>query len=131
MQADRHAEVNVEELGRRIEGINLSLRNLEAELNEKRNFSADQLDSLLSRLDILVLRQKDLRLFRNLIAAPDQARVGQIDSSVAVVATMGTRIAELRARLRENEALPEDERAAALKHLDELSDRLATMTAEK
>ena len=44
---------------------------------------------------------------------------------------MGTRIAELRTRIRENEALPEAERAAALKQLDELSDRLATMTAEK
>ena len=31
--ADQHAQVNVEELGTRIEGINLSLRNLEAELN--------------------------------------------------------------------------------------------------
>ena len=36
-QADQHAQVNVEELGTRIEGINLSLRNLEAELNEKRD----------------------------------------------------------------------------------------------
>ncbi len=78
---DQHAQVNVEELGTRIEGINLSLRNLEAELNEKRDFTADQLDSLLSRLDILVLRQKDLTLFRNLIASREQARVGQIDSS--------------------------------------------------
>ena len=103
-------EVNVEELGTRIEGINLSLRNLEAELNEKRDFTADQLDSLLSRLDILVLRQKDLTLFRDLIAPQEQAKVGQIDSSRSVVATMGTRIAELRTRLRENEALPEAER---------------------
>ena len=69
------------ELGTRIEGINLSLRNLEAELNEKRDFTADQLDSLLSRLDILVLRQKDLTLFRDLIAPQEQAKVGQIDSS--------------------------------------------------
>ena len=94
-----HAQVNIEELGTRIEGINLSLRNLEAELNEKRDFTADQLDSLLSRLDILVLRQKDLTLFRDLIAADEQAKVGQIDSSRSVVATMGTRIAELRTRL--------------------------------
>jgi hypothetical protein len=130
-QADQHAQVNVEELGTRIEGINLSLRNLEAELQEKRDFTADQLDSLLSRLDILVLRQKDLTLFRDLIAPREQARVGQIDSSRSVVATMGTRISELRTRIHENEALPEAERAAALKHLDELSDRLATMTAEK
>ena len=102
--ADQHAQVNVEELGTRIEGINLSLRNLEAELNEKRDFTADQLDSLLSRLDILVLRQKDLTLFRDLITPREQAKVGQIDSSRSVVASMGTRIAELRTRIRENEA---------------------------
>ena len=51
-------EVNIEELGARIEGINLSLRNLEAELNEKRDFTADELDSLLSRLDILCCGRK-------------------------------------------------------------------------
>lgn len=130
-QADQHAQVNVEELGTRIAGINLSLRNLESELNEKRDFSADQLDSLLSRLDILVLRQKDLALFRDLISPQEKAKVGQIDSSRSIVANMGNRIAELRTRIRGNEALPELERAAALKQLDELSDRLATLTAEK
>ncbi len=130
-QADQHAQVDVNKLGTRIEGINLSLRNLEAELNEKRDFTADQLDSLLSRLDILVLRQRDLMLFRNLIAPQQQARVGEIDSSRSVVASMGTRIAELRSRIRENDATPEAERTAALRHLDELSDRLATLTAEK
>ena len=130
-QADQHAQVNVQQLGTRIEGINLSLRNLEAELNDKRDFTADQLDFLLSRLDILVLRQKDLTLFRNLITPQEQAKVGEIDSSRSVVASMGTRIAELRSRIRGSEATSEADRAAALKHLDELSDRLATLTAEK
>ncbi len=130
-QAEQHAQVNVDELCTRIEGINLSLRNLEAELNEKRDFTADELDALLSRLDILVLRQKDLALFRNLITAREQAKVGQIDSSGSLVAAMGTHIANLRAHLREIDSLPDDERTAVLKHLDELSDRLATMTAEK
>ena len=86
---------------------------------------------MLSRLDILMLRQKDLTLFRDLVTPQEQAKVGQIDSSRSVVGTMGTRIAEVRTRIRESEALPQAERTAALKHLDELSDRLATMTAEK
>ena len=130
-QDDRHAQVNVDELRSRIEGVNLSLRTLEGELDEKRDLTADQLDSLLSRLDILVLRQKDLALFRGLITPQEQARVGQIDSSRAAVATLGTRIAELRSRVRQNESLREADRTAALKHLDELSDRLATLTAGK
>ncbi len=128
---DQHAQVNVEELVTRVEGINLSLRNLESELHENRDFTVDRLDSLLSRLDILVLRQKDLALFRDLVTPQQQAKVGQIDSSRWAVASMGTRIAELRTRLRENDGMPQAERAAALKHLDELSDRLATLTAEK
>ncbi len=127
-RADQHAEVNVEELGTRIEGINLSLRNLEAELHEQRDFTADQLDSLLSRLDILVLRQKDLALFRDLISPRERAKVGQIDSSRVLVATMGNCIAELRTRTRQNGAASEAQRSAALKQLDELSDRLATIT---
>jgi hypothetical protein len=130
-KAEPPAQVNIEELGTRIEGINLSLRNLEGELHEKREFTVDQLDSLLSRLDILVLRQKDLTLFRNLVSPRDQAKVGQIDSPRPLVATMGTRIADARIHTRENQAAPESERTAALKHLDELSDRLATLTAEK
>jgi hypothetical protein len=129
--SEPHAEVNIAELGTRIEGINLSLRNLEGDLHEKREFTVDQLDSLLSRLDILVLRQKDLTLFRDLVSPRDQAKVGQIDSPRSLVAAMGTHIAELRIRVRDNQSAPEAERAAALKRLDELSDRLATMTAEK
>jgi hypothetical protein len=123
--------VNVEELRSRIEGINLSLRTLEGELNEKRELTADQLEGLLSRLDILVLRQKDLALFRDLITPQEKARVGQVDSSRAAVATLGTRIAEVRTRVRLNETIPEKERTAVLKQLDDLSDRLATLTAEK
>jgi hypothetical protein len=129
--ADEHAQVNIDELRTRIEGINLSLRNLDAELHEKRDFSPDQLDSLLSRLDILVLRQKDLTLFRDLTTPQEQAKVGQIDSSRPAITSMGNRISELRIRIRENGAMPEAERTAALKHLDELSDRLAALTAEK
>jgi len=131
VQANEHAEVNVEELRTRIEGINLSLRNLEAEIHEKRDFTADQLDSLLNRLDILMLRQKDLTLFRDLTSLREQAKVGQIDSPRSTIATMGTRIAELRTRMRENVGASAAERTAVLKHLDELSDRLATMTTEK
>ncbi len=126
-----HAQVNIEELRTRIEGINLSLRTLEGELNDKGDLAADRLDSLLSRLDILVLRQRDLALFRALVTAREQAKVGQIDSSLAAIAALGTRIAELRSKIRHNESLREPDRAAVLKHLDDLSDRLATLTAEK
>jgi hypothetical protein len=130
-EQEPRAEVNIKELGTRIEGINLSLRNLEGDLHEKRDFTVDQLDALLSRLDILVLRQKDLTLFRDLVSPHEQAKLGAIDSPRPLVAAMGTRIAELRIRMRTNEVTPTAERTAALKHLDELSDRLATMTAEK
>ncbi len=130
-QDEQHARVNVEELRTRIEGINVSLRTIEGELNEKRDFTADQLDSLLSRLDILVLRRKDLALFRDLVTPQEQAKAGQIDSSQSAVATMGTRIAEVRTRIRQNESLPEADRRAVLKQLDDLSDRLATLTSEK
>ena len=53
-----HAEVDVDELKSRIAGINLSLQTLEGELSVKKNWSADQLDALVQRLDILILRQK-------------------------------------------------------------------------
>jgi hypothetical protein len=77
------------------------------------------------------MRQRDLALFRDLITSQEKAKVGQIDSSRSAVATLGTHIAELRTRIRQNEAQPETERKAALKQLDDLSDRLATLTAGK
>ena len=40
-------------------------------------------------------------------------------------------IAEVRAATRRNESLSDADRTAALKQLDDLSDRLATLTAEK
>ncbi len=71
------------------------------------------------------------RALRALVTAREQAKVGQINSSRAAIAALGTRIAELRSKVRHNDSLREPDRAAVLKHLDDLSDRLATLTAEK
>lgn len=126
------AQVNVEELATRIAAINLNLHTLEAELDEQRPWTADQLDAALSRLDILVLRQKDLALFRDLVAAKEQARLGRIEPPKQAIARLAARIVELRDRLRDGGSPGgEQQRQALLKHLDELSDRLAGLTAEK
>jgi hypothetical protein len=128
---EEHAQINVEELAARIAGVNLSLRALEGELDESHEWNADRLEAVVQRLDILVLRQKDLGLFRDLIPAADQARVGRIEPGKKVIAALAARIAALRSRLQ-TEPAPGDEprRQATLKHLDELSDRLAGLAGE-
>jgi hypothetical protein len=125
-------QVNVEELAVRIAGNNLALRGLEAELNENRTWSADQLENVLSRLDILVLRQKDLTLFRDLVSAAEQARAGRTESPRHVISQLAARIVEVRNRLTAGEAtIAEELRRAQLEHLDQLSQRLAALAAEK
>jgi hypothetical protein len=124
-----HVGVNVEELSARIAGINLALRTLEAELAEKRAWNVDELDALLNRLDILALRQKDLVLFRDLVSPEEQDKLGRIDSPRQAVASLAARIAEVR---NQTVATPDASgpQQEALKHLDDLSDRLAALAVE-
>ncbi|MGD0896899.1 MAG: hypothetical protein ABR915_03620 [Thermoguttaceae bacterium] len=127
-----HAQVDVEGLAARIAGINLALRSLEGELEEKREWTAEQLQTALSRLDILVLRQKDLGLFRDLVPSKEQAKAGTIDSPRRAIASLANRIAETRERLGGPVAPASDApREAERNRLDALSDRLATLSAEK
>ena len=129
--AEEHVQVNIEELAARIAGINLALRTLEAELDEKREWNADELDRILNRLDILVLRQKDLNLFRDLVTPAEQAKAGQIESPRQAITALAARIVAVRNRIRSSETGAETERQASLTQLDDLSDRLAALATEK
>lgn len=129
--SEEHVQVNVEELSARIAGINLALRTLEAQLDEKREWNADELDRILNRLDILVLRQKDLNLFRELVTPAEQAKAGQIESPRQAITALAARIVAVRNRIRSSETGAESERQASLKQLDDLSDRLAALATEK
>jgi hypothetical protein len=125
-------QVDLPGLAARIAGVNLALRTLEGELEEKHEWSADQLHGVLSRLDILMLRQKDLGLFRDLLPPRERAKAGAIESPRQALAGLAARIAEARSRLRGPEADGGDAaRPAALRRLDELSDRLAVLASEK
>ncbi|MGA2066317.1 MAG: hypothetical protein ABSG86_15180 [Thermoguttaceae bacterium] len=131
-EASGEVQVDLAGLAVRIAGLNLALRTLEGELEAKREWSADQLQSTLSHLDILILRQKDLGLFRDLVAPQEQAKVGTIESPRRALAALAARIAEARSRLRGPEADQSDAgHRAALRHLDDLSDRLAVLATEK
>ena len=129
---DEHVQVNVEELAARIAGVNLAMRTLEADLDQRREWNADQLDTVLNRLDILVLRQKDLSLFRDLVGPADQAKAGKIEPPRQAITALAALIVEARKRIRVSEAAgAAADRETALKHLDELSDRLAALATEK
>jgi hypothetical protein len=125
-------QVDLQGLAARIAGVNLALRTLEGELEEKHEWSAEQLHGVLSRLDILMLRQKDLGLFRDLVPPREQAKAGAIESPRQALAALAARIAEARSRLRGAEADGGDAACrTALRRLDELSDRLAVLASEK
>jgi hypothetical protein len=125
-------QVDLPGLAVRIAGVNLALRTLEGELEEKHEWSADQLHGALSRLDILMLRQKDLGLFRDLLPPRERAKAGVIESPRQALAALAARIAEARSRLHGAEADGGDAACrTALRRLDELSDRLAGLAADK
>jgi hypothetical protein len=125
-------QVDVEGLAVRVAGTNLALRTLEAELIEQNTWNAEQLDAALSRLDILVLRGRDLTLFRDLVTPAEQARVGRIEPPRHVISQLAARIAETRARAGGHDASAAGAvRAAELEHLDQVSQRLAELATEK
>ena len=128
---DEHVRVNVEELAARISAINMALRTLEADLEGKSEWDADQLDAIVSRLDMLVMRQKDLSMFRDLISKDEQARAGKIESPGPAITRLAAHIAEARKHTRGGDDSGENGEQDALKHLDELSDRLAALASEK
>jgi hypothetical protein len=123
--------VDVDALAARIAGVNLTLRTLESELEENRQWNPDQLDNALSRLDILVLRQKDLTLFRDLLPPKERGKAGTLDSPRQAITALAARIAEARIHLGGPEAGGDAPQQAAIKRLDALSDRLAALGAEK
>jgi hypothetical protein len=130
--AGEDVQVDIKGLAARIAGVNLALRALEGDLEEKHEWNAEQLHAALSRLDILILRQKDLGLFRDLVPPAERGKAGTLESPRQALAALAARIAEARSRLGGPQADGSDAgRRAALDRLDEISDRLAALASEK
>jgi len=121
--------VNLSELSARIAGSNLTLRALEAELDERGEWNATRLAPLLQRLKVLVVLHNDLKLCREVVPAGQRVLVGRLESPRSGVSLMGTRIFDARtlasgAEFRGTEA----QREAELRALDELSRQLAQLS---
>jgi hypothetical protein len=130
--AAEQVRVNTEELTAQIAGSNLTLRTLEAELDEKHAWNAERLESIVRRLDVVVVKNRDLSLFRDLITPAQQALVGQIASPRPLISQLANRIVEVRSRVQGADfAGPEAQRQAELRRLDALSTRLGNLAAEK
>ena len=67
-------EINLTELNARIGGYNLTLRALEAELDEQHGWTAQRLAPLVERLKGLVAQQSDLATYRRLVPAAIASR---------------------------------------------------------
>ena len=123
------ARVNLSELSARIAGSNLTLRALEAELDERGEWNATRLAPLLQRLKVLVVLHNDLKLCREVVPAGQRVLVGRLESPRSGVSLMGARIFEARtlasgAEFRGTEA----QQGAELRALDELSRQLAQLS---
>ena len=123
--------MNTEELTAQIAGNNMALRTLEAQLDEKRDWSVEQLETVVQRLENLIVKNKDLALFRDLISPAEQALVGSPASPRPVFSSAAAQIAAARKRTQGSD-FPgsKAQRQADLRRLDELSARLNTATKE-
>jgi hypothetical protein len=130
--APSQVRVNTEELTAQIAGSNLALRTLEADLDEKRAWDAPHLEAIVHRLDVVITKNRDLTLFRDLISPAEQALVGRIASPRAAITQLAARITEVRRRVEASDgAGSPSQRQAELQRLDALSVRLRKLAAEK
>ena len=121
--------VNTEELTAQIAGNNMALRALEAELDEKHAWSVAQLETAAERLEKLIVKNKDLALFRDLISPAEQALVGSPASPRPAIASAAQQVAAARKRTQGSDfAGSKAQRQADLRRLDELSSRLNNAT---
>ena len=121
-------EVEAEELAARIRGCNLAFRALEAELEESGEWTAARLESLVDRLEILVLRRHDLELFREVVPKPQRSSVETLATAKSVVSPVAAHIVEARTRTSGSSFTgTEAERQRELGRLGELSRRLAAL----
>ena len=112
-------QVNTEELTAQIAGSNLTLRTLEAELDEKHAWNAERLETIVHQLGAVVVKNRDLALFRDLITPAEQALVGPITSPRTAISQVTARIAEARRRVQKGDfAGTEAQRQAELQRLD-------------
>ena len=120
-----------EGLAARIAGHNLSLRGLEAELDEKGPWDAARLAPMLDRLKILATRHNDLNLFREAVPESKRESLAKLQSPRSAVAQLGARIFEVRGNVTgQNFAGTEAQREAELQRLDELSRALAELAGK-
>lgn len=121
-------QVNVVNLKSRIAGCNLSLRELEIELDAERDWDAMSLAPLLERLRDLRQQQNDLAAIRELMPAAEQDRVGRFESLKLAISQLGRRIFEARTRAGDDKsARTPAVRQAELDRLDALSRELARL----
>jgi hypothetical protein len=119
--------VNREELSAQISGLNLNLRAVETELDERKNWDVKQLTAKIAGLKTLAQQRRDVVTVRDLLSDEDRKYVARPHSIRPIIAQLGGRIAGLRAALADgNSANP----AADLDALDQLSQDLAALAAE-
>jgi hypothetical protein len=121
-------EVQVDELAARIAGCNLAIRALEADLGENGQWTAARLETLFDRLKILVLRQHDLELFRQTVSKEQMESVGSLMPSKRMISEFAAKIVAVREQVSSPKfAGGDSERQVELRHLEELSRRLAEL----
>lgn len=121
----------MKELSARIAGNNLALQRLAAELDEKKPLNAAQLAPMIERLEPLVARRDDLRMFVDMLSLQQRKEVGSLESPADLIAELNTKIAAAR-KHAQSDAFQgtAQQRATELEMLDALAGKLADLVFE-
>ena len=122
------ARINLTELTARIIGNNIDLEALAAELDQGGTWTADRIAPLVSRLQLLAGRGKDLSAVYQLLEEDERRLVAPPRPIQDLIPRLGTRIFEARSRAQGSE-FPGTlaDRDAELKILDQLSEVLVDL----
>lgn len=120
--------INLDELAAQINGNNLALKRLAAQLDQKKAWTAADLATAIETLEPLVIRKDDLTTACDLLPPGELSRVGQPESPAAVIADVAAGISAARNRIQTGEfSGTQAQRQAELEMLDALSRKLAAI----
>jgi len=132
LPADPQSPVDVEELRVRIEGYNLALVDLLANLQGQEPWWPNQLEALIEAMDDLDAVRADLMLYWNVLPAATRSTLKSIEPLDPVIALAASKTAAARKRFEQPAASRRsDDQVLQLRRLDRVSRRLAELAQEK
>lgn len=125
----RSPSVNVQKLNTLVRGYNLAVKELETAIDAPREWNARNLTPVVGQLRDLTLRERDLRIFEQLVPEDEREYLEGIHSLNPAIARIATAIYEARNRAMRDTGLARI-RYREMEDLQDLSEQLARLASQ-